>query len=280
MLDRAGLAALLLSLALAIPSGVVSAQELTDDDCLACHADPGLVRADGSSVAVVDPEEYAASLHAGFGCATCHYELAGVVELPHAETLAPVLCSMCHDEAAVAYEQSIHAAARAEDEASTAASCVDCHGMHDILPSSDPASPTYHLNEPDTCGRCHTEPTRTYRDTFHGQVTALGFTPIAACVDCHNSHQILPASDERSSIAPSNLVSTCQTCHPDASEGFVEYDPHADKEDRARNPVLYYTHKFMKGLLMSVFGFFGLHTVLWGVGELRGRRRTGRRAGA
>jgi hypothetical protein len=111
-------------------------------------------------------------------------------------------------------------------------------------------------------------------------VTARGFTRVAACADCHTSHDIFPASDERSSVAPARLVSTCQRCHEGANENFVGFDPHADKENRARNPFLYFTGKFMKNLLLFVFGFFGLHTALWFVGEVRERRRARGRAKA
>ena len=33
--------------------------------------------------------------------------------------------------------------------------CKDCHGYHDVLPSSDPRSPVHVSNRPATCGRCH-----------------------------------------------------------------------------------------------------------------------------
>jgi len=59
------------------------------------------------------------------------------------------------------------------------------------------------------------------------------------------------------------IVATCQRCHPLANANFAKYDPHADPADRARNPVLYFTARFMTGLLFGVFVFFGLHTALW-----------------
>ncbi|MBI4549527.1 MAG: cytochrome b/b6 domain-containing protein [Candidatus Omnitrophica bacterium] len=37
----------------------------------------------------------------------------------------------------------------------TVANCASCHGAHDILPSSDPASSVNKKNLPQTCGRCH-----------------------------------------------------------------------------------------------------------------------------
>jgi formate dehydrogenase gamma subunit len=37
----------------------------------------------------------------------------------------------------------------------TAANCASCHGVHDILPSSDPRSTVNSANLPKTCGQCH-----------------------------------------------------------------------------------------------------------------------------
>jgi cytochrome b subunit of formate dehydrogenase len=37
----------------------------------------------------------------------------------------------------------------------TAADCASCHGAHEILPSTDPQSPTNKKNLATTCGKCH-----------------------------------------------------------------------------------------------------------------------------
>jgi cytochrome b subunit of formate dehydrogenase len=52
------------------------------------------------------------------------------------------------------YRGSYHGlAARAGSQ--TVASCASCHGVHDILPSSDPRSHVYKENLATTCGQCH-----------------------------------------------------------------------------------------------------------------------------
>lgn len=380
--------------------GWAQAPPPTVEDCLACHQDADLRRGDGRS-AFVDPKKFSSSIHGGMSCVDCHQDLAAV-ELPHAETLQPVACATCHPDAVAQYGSSIHAKARAGDPKSLAATCVDCHGTHDIRASADPESRTYHLNLPDTCGHCHGNPDvirrghiaigdvvslyqdsihgralvrsgltvapncsdchgahdiqrrtdpasrvyrgnvpatcgrchagvrrqfdesihgvlaargnptapvchdchsaheiqrteaaqwqldvvrecgtchvesmRTYRDTFHGQVTTLGFARVAKCADCHTSHQIQPKADPRSSVAAANLVETCRRCHAGATENFAKYDPHADKRNRTRNPYLYYASRFMQSLLVVVFAFFGVHTTLWVAREVRHRREAG-----
>jgi hypothetical protein len=130
------------------------------------------------------------------------------------------------------------------------------------------------------CGTCHEQSLRTYRDTFHGKITELGFTRVAKCADCHGAHDILPASNPASMISPERRLSTCQQCHPGANANFALYDPHADPHNRERNPVLYYTSVFMKVLLGGVFLFFGIHTLLWFPRSLHVRRERQRRHGA
>jgi nitrate/TMAO reductase-like tetraheme cytochrome c subunit len=319
----------------------------------------------------------------------CHRDLAAMTELPHPEKLAPASCGACHEPAVQAYQAGIHAQARQAGGNPIAARCADCHGAHDILPSSDPDSRTYHLNLPGTCGACHqndelvkrgriagsdvsrfqdsihgvalsrsgllsapncadchgfhdikrqgdpesrvfrtnvpgtcgdchegierqysvgahgsamangnpiapscstchtahavtrtesdswqlqvlnecggchVEAIRTYRDTFHGQVTQLGFVRVATCASCHGAHDIFPQEDPRSRVSEARLVETCGTCHPGSNPSFVQYDPHADRHNRERNPFLYYASTFMETLLVGVFLFFGLHTALW-----------------
>jgi hypothetical protein len=104
---------------------------------------------------------------------------------------------------------------------------------------------------------------RTFRDTFHGKVSTLGFSRAATCADCHGSHGILPQKDPKSMVSDGRRAQTCGKCHQGASQKFSRYDPHADGSSRARNPVLYYITMAMKLLLISVFAFFGLHTLMW-----------------
>jgi hypothetical protein len=134
------------------------------------------------------------------------------------------------------------------------------------------------------CASCHPESRRTFRDTFHGQETQLGFMRVATCADCHGAHAIFPKSDVRSTVSSARRLETCQSCHPGANDSFAKYDPHADRYNRARNPLLFYAAKFMHALLIGVFGFFGIHTVLWASRAVkpdlavRPRPRAGRRS--
>ncbi len=244
-------------LALSAPgAGRVLAQTPpTNDDCMTCHSDPEAARADGTSV-TVDLKTLAGSIHKDHACVDCHVELA-TVELPHAEKVARVDCTNCHD--GDTWKHSSHGRAFAAG-VPNAPTCKTCHGTHDVV-RLDPEVRKYDVIK--ECGTCHAERLATYRDTFHGQVTDLGFARIATCADCHGAHEQLPSSDPKSWVSAERRLKTCQQCHPTATANFARYQPHADKHDRAGNAPLYFTARFMETLLLGVFGFFGIHTTLW-----------------
>lgn len=78
----------------------------------------------------------------------------------------PKTCSACHEKEGIStryalpkkrfssYMDSFHGIA-VEYGMTKAANCSSCHGVHDILPSADPASPVNKANLPKTCGKCH-----------------------------------------------------------------------------------------------------------------------------
>src|SRR5262249_31767716 len=54
----------------------------------------------------------------------------------------------------VSFDSSFHGLA-AKTGSQTVANCASCHGVHNILPSSDPKSTINPRNLPKTCGQCH-----------------------------------------------------------------------------------------------------------------------------
>ncbi len=136
------------------------------ETCGKCHAD------------IV--AEYALSIHgealeAGIKdaptCIDCHGEHD--IEPPSTE-LSPAsraqvsrsTCPRCHDDERVmerygvvtmrqaSYMDSYHGLASAAGS-TIVATCVSCHGVHNILPASDPASTINKENLPETCAQCH-----------------------------------------------------------------------------------------------------------------------------
>jgi protein-arginine kinase activator protein McsA len=186
-------------------------------------------------------------------------------------TNIPATCGFCHAGPKTAYLAGIHGK-QMEAGNAKAPVCSDCHTAHHIVRVQ---SVSWQMTESATCGSCHQEHLASYLDTFHAQVSALGYVETAHCWNCHGYHDILPASDPKSTVAPNNLVTTCGRCHAGATMSFVRYRPHADPRERDSFPALYYVRWLMILLLLGVFGFFGLHTILWLVRSLFDHRQGG-----
>jgi hypothetical protein len=248
--------------------------------CAKCHGNAEIIKKGGIPSDVT--KAFADSIHGKAlsnrglvvapTCSDCHgaHDILkpGDPDSRVARSHVPATCGKCHEGIARQFTAGVHGRLLAEGKMKAPA-CQTCHTAHAIQ-RTDRAS--WQLAVIGECGGCHAERIETFRDTFHGQVTNLGFRVVAGCADCHGAHQILPASDPASPVSPGRLVQTCGKCHANANANFVKYDPHANKHDRHRNPALYYTSKFMSALLFGVFGIFGVHTSLWFTREVRNRR--------
>jgi nitrate/TMAO reductase-like tetraheme cytochrome c subunit len=250
--------------------------------CAACHGNKDVI-AKGHIAAGDVASPFADSIHgralsrSGLlvapTCSDCHgpHDIRKKSDPASRVAMAnvPATCGKCHEGIAHQFAGGIHAAMLAKGR-DGAPACQTCHTPHAIQHTD---SPEWQLTVVNQCGTCHRDKLKTYRDTFHGQVTKLGFRAVATCADCHGNHRVLPASDPASPIARANLIQTCGKCHANASTNFVKYDPHADKHNRERNAGLYYAAKMMQALLFTTFGFFGVHTALWLVRGLKGAGR-------
>jgi hypothetical protein len=207
-------------------------------------------------------------------CQTCHgSHYIYRSNNPRSETRReniPALCSKCHSPEYEAYRKSIHGRDFLEDKIAAAPTCFDCHMEH-MIPRTNEEE--WKLSLIRKCGNCHAEEISTYRKTYHGKVTLLGYTTMAKCWDCHGSHTILPPSDPNSTLSQKNILTTCRKCHPKATAGFTKFYAHAEESNRAKYPILYYTYRFMTMLLIGVFAFFLTHTFLWAYRSLRERMK-------
>jgi hypothetical protein len=150
-----------------------------DDDrtCLVCHDDAELKSSAGTTV-YVSRVPLAASVHgrAGVGCIGCHADLKGFEDFPHARTLKAVTCSKCHEAYGRTSSAGVHGTASPR-LAVNPVLCKDCHGYHDVLPSSDPASPVHAANRPGTCGKCHQGATANFAKGRDHDAAASGHSP-------------------------------------------------------------------------------------------------------
>ena len=117
--------------------------------------------------------------------------------------------------------------------------CANCHGGDPTQEDMDAAhdakkgfigKPT-HQQIPTVCAKCHSDAAlmkqfnpslrvdelSEYRTSKHGQMLAQGDQHVAECASCHGAHGILPIKDSRSSVYPTRVAKTCNTCHGDAA---------------------------------------------------------------
>ncbi len=212
----------LFPLILALATAHLAAQT-GNDACLDCHDDANLESNDGRLVGVLTPA-FQSSVHSDLECTDCHSSPGDYEDIPHLLDYAQVDCGTCHDDAAEEYRGSTHDLARIRGD-QKAATCVDCHGSHAVLPVDDLAAPVHPANIPILCGRCHADRqavTRDfvrlpialphYLDSVHGEGWKKGLQT-AVCTDCHGSHNLRHARDPLSTTNHANLATTCGNCH-------------------------------------------------------------------
>ncbi|NOY23885.1 MAG: hypothetical protein GXO70_10305 [Acidobacteria bacterium] len=100
-----------------------------------------------------------------------------------------------------------------------AATCVSCHGAHDILKALSPRSHVYPAKVVDTCGKCHGNKKLMMEFGISGNEVADYKTSVHAnalykkhdlsaptCNDCHGNHGAVPPG-------ASSVEKVCGTCH-------------------------------------------------------------------
>jgi cytochrome b subunit of formate dehydrogenase len=244
--------------------------------CAKCHSNSRLTK----EYEMKHPEaasQYAESIHGRAllkmglvvapSCNDCH----GVHDIKRAvDRDAPInhanvakTCGKCHVGIEEVYDTSIHGQLLAKGD-QRGPVCTDCHTAHDV---ETPQNGHFKMASDQRCGKCHEDRLEHYRETYHGKAMALGkptvASEVAACYDCHGHHDVLPPSNPASHLSRTNIVATCQKCHPGATVGFTQYKPHANPMDGKNYPLLHAVFLGMTGLLVGVFTFFGLHTVVW-----------------
>ncbi len=241
--------------------------------CGECHTKGGKAE-DGTNLTQVDAfHDYSKSVHgrsltekgllSAAVCTDCHTTHFNLKQSDPRSSVSPAniagTCGSCHKGIYNEYIDSDHAYIENNEEQKYP-TCETCHSAHSI---SEVDQDKFMSEITMQCGKCHTKLAETYMDTYHGKVYQLGYMQAARCSDCHGSHSIHKLENPKSMVGPTNIVATCQKCHADAGMKFTGYLTHATHNNKDEYPWLYYTFWIMTGLLVSVFAFFGLHTLLW-----------------
>jgi len=151
----------------------------------------------------------------------------------------PKFCSGCHsDRRKMApygirtdqydqYKTSQHGMGLARGDSKVAV-CTDCHGVHRVLPKSDPESKVFPKNIPDTCGRCHADEklmkpyklspkvNDEYAASVHGKsLLESGDLGAPNCAVCHGVHGASPPGVDQ-------VANVCGRCHINEKKYFKE----------------------------------------------------------
>lgn len=234
--------------------------------CQACHRDVFERNADGIHAwRIADGDLEAAT------CVDCHGSHA-IQDPNQPRKRVSQTCGNCHAEINEQYAASVHGAALLGEDNPDVPVCTSCHGVHDI---SDPTAAAFRLSSPKMCGSCHADATLmkkydistdvfdTYVADFHGTTVILferqspdEATNKAVCYDCHGIHNILPATDENSQVIRTNLLATCQQCHPDANENFPDAWTSHFRPSLEHNPLVYFVERFYGIVIPVLIGGF------------------------
>ncbi|MBK8027083.1 MAG: cytochrome c3 family protein [Chloroflexi bacterium] len=211
-------------------TGEAEVDESSDAYCLLCHTKPDQVwnLPGGESLSVtIDPSILAGSVHGAassegpLACAECHPNFRYPHPLSLSQTVRDfqveryAICRDCHEEQYTRAQDSVHGAFLRAGHLE-AATCVDCHGGHDI---QTPDEPRQRISL--TCGNCHGVIFETYRTSIHGSaLMGENNADVPTCIDCHGVHDI---GDPTSASFRVSSPELCATCHADA-ELMDKYD--------------------------------------------------------
>jgi predicted CXXCH cytochrome family protein len=262
-------------------------KELKTVDCVYCHILQGKGSApertswfsSDSVNIVIQTKRYSHSIHAKkegaknnatcADCHTAHYVFRSSDSRSTAHKLnAPETCGVCHEKELNEYQQSIHGASRKTPWKGDSATCTDCHSAHEIGEKGGVVANRVITQQ---CGGCHDKEARSYKATTHGQLAWLGNKDVAQCKDCHNPHNTHKADNPAAMVSKENILKTCQECHKEAGENFVNFRAHADIGDFERNPELWFLAKIMIVIIIFTLLFFYSHSMLWFWRELKSR---------
>ncbi len=198
---------------------------IADSDCLDCHSavEERQPLRNGNDTPGFPLAFFRKSVHANMACVDCHTD---VVQIDHPAELSAVQCADCHADPAGEYTQSIHGVSH-QMGASSAATCTDCHGTHDILSARNRESTVFKLNLAFTCAKCHdnkglteaykigqTAVNQHYQESIHGNaLMKQGLIVAPSCNDCHGVHDIKRSVDKNARIHHQNIAKTCGECH-------------------------------------------------------------------
>jgi predicted CXXCH cytochrome family protein len=227
------------------------------DSCVECHT-----RLGGKLAEPVQQMKNSVHQSRGLSCNDCHggdptqdkKEAAvnprtGFIGTPKWNEIS-AFCGKCHSDANLMkrfnpslrvdqereYSTSVHGKLLAKGDQKVA-TCVSCHGVHDIRAVNDPLSSVYASNVAETCSKCHakadymaayqipTDQYLKYKTSVHAKaIYERQDLSAPTCNDCHGNHGATPPG-------VASVANVCGQCHARQAELF-QTSPHKPAFDR------------------------------------------------
>jgi hypothetical protein len=205
------------------------AERVTFDASVHASAEVTCVTCHGGDDKAVDSKEAAHAAAKGFRGKLTRLDVAETCGNCHADVRKMRPFSLRTD-ALAAYRESRHGKATFGKKDAEAATCSDCHGVHDVRHVKDPLSPAFHQSVPATCAKCHDDAAlmkrhgieshavADYAKSVHGTLLARGEPGVPSCADCHDAHAAAPPG-------ANEVADVCGSCHRETRDRFRQ-SPH------------------------------------------------------
>ncbi len=281
------------------PESKVSNDNL-GETCGSCHDDPKFAQKfnlinERSGLRFKDSFHYTLMKTRGIeidmNCTTCHGVHNIKNRIQPGSTISAFgineTCAQCHQGVVDNYKNSIHWIG-AQKGLRVAPICSDCHSEHSER-AKEMAEGTFSVRkfQEEICISCHQDPiltsrlglsqsqAYTYQDSYHGLAVERNDPKAAFCIDCHNTHSILPKNHPESSVNEANVLQTCKKCHEDATQIFAESYSHQAQNLKAQEVEDFVTTIYF-WLIVVVVGGMALHNILIYVVEVRKKKKNER----
>ncbi|MGE5810068.1 MAG: cytochrome b/b6 domain-containing protein [Ignavibacteria bacterium] len=203
-------------------------------NCKSCHSDAGVKHRFHPSMMKASGTDGKSDT----SCKNCHgthnVKPRNIAGSKWSRQNIPESCGTCHKDQRTKYLLSDHGRQKKSGN-ENAPDCISCHqnvvtalsvkkDTLELKIAQQQLCLTCHLDDPEI--RARTAPSagfiKAYEQSVHGIALQQGKSKAAACIDCHNSHEIYGPINTASSVNKFNIPETCGKCHAEIVNEYKE----------------------------------------------------------